>query len=94
MMEMHQLVTMIQGANVLACLAIATFFARWWRNTADTFFLLFALAFGIFAINRAALVVLSERDENLWPYVIRLGAFLLIAAAIVVKNRARASTPS
>ena len=83
-------VTLIQGANVLACLAIATFFLRFWWRTRDMFFLLFSAAFAVFAANRFALALTEERDEALALYVVRLFAFLLIAAAIFIKNRERA----
>ncbi|MCW2960582.1 MAG: hypothetical protein JWM25_1678 [Thermoleophilia bacterium] len=88
-MENDHVVTMIQGANVLACLAIAAFFLRSWRTTHDTFFLLFSLAFGMFAVNRCALAFVDERDEALSLYLVRLAAFLMIATAIVLKNRTR-----
>ena len=81
--------TLIQGANVLACLAIATFFLRFWRRTNDTFFLMFAAAFGVFAVNRFAIALTEERDEAVALYLVRLFAFLLIAAAIIIKNRQR-----
>ncbi len=82
--------TLIQGANVLACLAIAAFFLRFWRRTRDTFFLMFSAAFGMFAINRFAIALTEERDEAIILYLVRLSAFLLIAAAIIIKNRQRA----
>lgn len=86
-MDADQLETMIQGANVLACAAIATFFARSWRRSGDRFFFLFALAFATFSANRLMLAVTEERDEALGLYVVRLAAFLMIALAIVLKNR-------
>lgn len=86
-MDSAQVETMIQGANVFACLAIATFFLRAWHRSRDGFFLLFMLAFVVFAVNRTALAFTEERDEALGAYVVRLGAFLLIALAIVLKNR-------
>ena len=88
-MDAQQLEIMIQGANVLACAAIATFFARSWRRSGDRFFLLFALAFTTFGVNRFALAFSEERDESLGLYLVRLVAFLLIAVAIVLKNRER-----
>jgi len=94
-MDAEALETLIQGANVLACAAIATFFARSWRRTGDRFFLLFALAFATFGANRLALAMTEERDEALGLYLVRLVSFLLIAAAIVLKNReGEARTPN
>lgn len=86
-METAQLETLIQGANVMACLAIAAFFWRSWKRTHDSFFLLFSLAFAVFSSNRFALALTEERDESLGLYLVRLAAFVLIALAIVQKNR-------
>lgn len=81
----------LAGAGALASLAIALFFFRFWRQTADRFFLLFALAFATFAVNRSALVALGDEDENrAWVYLLRLAAFVLIIVAVVEKNRPRA----
>lgn len=88
-MDTAQLETMIQGANVLACASIALFFLRSWRRTSDRFFLLFSLAFATFAANRLALAFTEEQDESLGLYLVRLAAFVLIAAAILIKNGER-----
>jgi hypothetical protein len=93
-MHADQLETLIQGANVLACLAIAAFFLRAWRRTHDRFFALFMLAFVTFAVNRFALALTEERDEALGLYLVRLAAFVLIALAIVQKNRDGEGRPS
>lgn len=70
--------------------AIATlFFLRFWRETGDRLFAYFALAFALLLVQRIALaVVVGWRGDTWWYYLIRLVAFLLIAAAIVDKNRA------
>ena len=86
-MDTAQVETLIQGANVLACAAIGTFFLRAWQRNHDRFFLLFTLAFFTFAVNRFALALTEERAEALGLYVVRLIGFLFIAAAIVLKNR-------
>lgn len=78
----------LSGAIALGSAAIALFFLRFWRQTADRFFLLFAAAFAVFAGNRVVLLVQrGHGDEGTWAYLIRLVAFLLILAAIVDKNR-------
>lgn len=81
----------LSGASFLAAVAIALFFLRFWRETGDRFFALFALAFAVFSANRVALTFVDAEDEatRTWIYVVRLVAFLLIIAAIVEKNRAR-----
>lgn len=84
------MIEFLSGASVLAAAAISLFFLRFWRQTGDRFFGLFALAFLVFALNRLALVVLDSEDESrTWVYVARLAAFVLILVAIVDKNRPR-----
>ena len=78
----------LSGASMFASLAIAVFFFRFWRAAGDRLFLFFALAFGVFAVNRVLLFALDEEVE-VWVYASRAAAFLLIIAAIVDKNRSR-----
>ena len=83
-------VTFLAGGSTVAAAAIAIFFLRFWRETSDRLFLLFAIAFAIFAGNRLALTVLDDDGEgNTLIYLARAGAFGLIIAAIVDKNRSR-----
>lgn len=80
----------VLGFTAFGCLAIAMFFLRFWRVTADRFFALMALGFAIFAVNRTVLAFFDE-DSEARPilYVVRLLAFAVILAAIIDKNRAR-----
>jgi 4-hydroxybenzoate polyprenyltransferase len=80
---------LLQGATMMGCLTVALFFLRFWRETGDRFFLIFALAFATFGVNRLLLVALDDDEAQTAVYAARLVAFLLIAAAIVDKNRAR-----
>lgn len=81
-------VTFLAGASTVAAAAIALFFLRFWRDTRDRLFLLFAIAFAIFAANRLALTVLDDEGEGATlVYAARAGAFALIIGAIVDKNR-------
>jgi hypothetical protein len=78
----------LAGASFLAAAAIALFFLRFWRDTGDRFFALFALAFAIFAVNRLVLTILDDESEaRTVVYVVRAVAFGLIVVAIVDKNR-------
>jgi hypothetical protein len=76
----------LSGGSMVACFAIALFFLRFWRETADRLFGIFALAFAVFGANRILILVLDDEDE-IWVYVTRVVVFLLIIAAIVDKNR-------
>lgn len=89
---MSDLPIFLTGGTATACLAIGLYFLRFWRRTDDRFFLMFALAFWVFAANRLALIVIGDENESARTvvYVIRLAAFLLILAAIADKNRGAA----
>ena len=64
------------------------FFLRYWRDTRDSLFLAFAIAFLVEGANRAArLFAAHPNDGTTWVYLVRFFAFLLILAAIVRKNR-------
>ncbi len=87
------MIDFLAGANALACAVIALFFLRFWRETADRLFAIFALSFGLFAVNRVALAVLEDVHEGRTVvYLLRLAAFALIAYAIVDKSRTAART--
>jgi hypothetical protein len=78
----------LMGAVAMASFVAMLFFLRYWRQTGDSFFLLFAVSFGCDAATRAILAVwqLSEDTEPL-IYLSRLFTFGLIIVAIVLKNR-------
>jgi hypothetical protein len=82
---MYQLIT---GMLTILSLVAALFFAISWRRTSDRFFLIFALAFTLLAIERLILGLLNLPESPLLSiYIVRLVAFLLIIIAIVDKNR-------
>ena len=66
----------------------ALFFARFWAQSRDRLFALFAAAFALLAIQRLALS-LSEApiEERTIFYLLRFFAFAVIAVAIMDKNR-------
>ena len=61
---------------------------RFWRQTKDSFFLLFSMAFGLDAVTRVVTGISATTDET-EPlfYVARLVSFSLIIVAILLKNR-------
>lgn len=80
----------LQGATMLASVAVALFFLRFWRRTGDRFFAVFAAAFAVFAVNRLLLATLADDSEaRTWVYAMRAAMFLMIAVAIVDKNYGR-----
>ena len=76
------------GAIAALSATVALFFLRFWRQTRDSFFILFAAAFLLEAVNRVALAVVTYADED-EPvfYLIRLLSYGLIIVAIWRKNR-------
>ena len=78
-------------AGVMAALycVAGLFFLRFWTQSRDRLFAIFAVAFWLLALQRLLLAWLDhERYGVTWLYGVRLVAFLLILAAIVDKNRA------
>ncbi|HKU59897.1 MAG TPA: DUF5985 family protein [Gemmatimonadales bacterium] len=79
----------VSGAITMGYLVVGLFFLRFWRDTRDRLFLIFAVAFWILAVQRVALVLTRHMAETAAGlYLLRLFAFLLILAAIIDKNRA------
>ena len=78
------------GAIVACCAIVALFFVRFWRQTRDRFFLLFAASFGLEAADRLglALIPYAAEDEPVF-YLVRLVGYGLILVAIWQKNRGR-----
>jgi hypothetical protein len=76
------------GATTLGFWVVGLFFLRFWLQTRDRLFAIFALAFWILGINRIVFLLLIQVDEaNSLPlYMVRLVAFSLILAAILDKN--------
>ena len=78
------------GGIAVASFVAGLFFFRFWLHTRDRFFVFFALSFWIEAVNRCAMMLHLEPNEDVpGYYVVRLVAYGLIIAAIVDKNRAR-----
>lgn len=85
---MNDLNSVLSGAVAMASFVATIFFLRFWRQTLDKFFLLFAIAFGLDAAARV-LLGLSGMPSEVEPlfYLARLITFGIIIGAIVRKNR-------
>lgn len=85
-------VLFLSGMLTMGYLVVAGFFFRFWRQTQDRLFISFAIAFGLLAVQRVLLASEFALLENhVGAYGLRLLAFLLIAFAVVMKNRQRPS---
>ncbi|HZG42858.1 MAG TPA: DUF5985 family protein [Longimicrobium sp.] len=79
---------LISGALVMGYFVAGLYFLRFWRDTRDRLFGIFAAAFWLLAAQRAALALTTDANgEQVVLYAIRLLAFVLILAAIIDKNR-------
>jgi zinc transporter ZupT len=82
------LTALVSGLLVMGYAVAGLFFLRFWRETHDRLFGIFAGAFWLLALQRLLLAVLRDPNgEQLWLYGVRLLAFVLILVAIVDKNR-------
>ena len=78
------------GVIVTTSLAAGAFFLKFWKQTRDRLFVIFAVSFVILALTRIVMVIMDLPDnEHTVLYWLRLAAYLLILLAIVDKNLRR-----
>ena len=78
------------GAVTMGCAVAGLYFLRFWRQSFDRLFLLFALAFWLLAANYALLGTIQFANEaRVYVFSVRLVAFCLILYGIFDKNRRR-----
>lgn len=76
------------GAIAMACGIVGLFFFRFWRDTGDRLFAIFAVSFWLLGLSRLGLALAQPMtEEYTYLYWVRFVAFLLIIIAIVDKNR-------
>ena len=80
----------LAGIATCGSWGIAAFFFRFWRETHDRFFALFAAAFLILSMNWMLVATMHPSTESRpFFYILRLTAFGLIILAVIDKNRPR-----
>jgi hypothetical protein len=85
------MINFIHGFLAMGCLISGVYFLRFWRQTRDRLFLIFALAFWVLGVERLLLsLTMPEAEYHAYIYLVRLSAFLLIIGAIIDKNRSPA----
>jgi hypothetical protein len=84
----------LSGALATGLAVAGLFFLRFWRDTGDRLFALFALAFFAMAANRVQLGLTNGPEDREWKYWVRFIAFALILVAILDKNRPRRRPPA
>ena len=83
------LLAFLSGAATMGFALAALFFLRFWRDTRDSLFLSFAIAFLLLGAVHAILTLADiPVEERSWVYLIRLTAFILILVAVIRKNLA------
>lgn len=92
----------IMGASAMACAVIGLFFLRFWRDTGDRLFAIFAVAFWLFGLTRVALTIWPSPavrlpghagpEHEIYIYLVRLAAYALILLAVIDKNRSPRKT--
>jgi len=76
---------MLLGGIIMGSFVAGLFFLRFWKSTKDRFFLFFAVAFWIEAVNRVVLGLVEWSEDFPVIYLIRLCTFVLILYAIIEK---------
>jgi uncharacterized membrane protein HdeD (DUF308 family) len=76
----------------MASITIGVFFLRFWKDTRDRFFLFFAISFLLEGVNRVALGLVADPNEDR-PifYIVRFLSFIIICIAIIEKNRTKST---
>ncbi len=81
---------LLSGMIAMGYFAVALFFLRFWRTTGDRLFLLFSVSFGLLTYQRVAVgMLVPAHEDTLAAHTLRLVAYVMIAGAVVDKNRAR-----
>jgi len=80
----------LHGAITMASATVAIFFLRYWRSTRDRLLLIFSVAFALMATQW--LLVTALPGSVTIAHLLRFAAFLLIALAVLDKNRNREKT--
>ena len=88
---------LLLGAIAMASVTVGLFFLRFWKDTGDRLFLFFAMSFLLEGLNRAALGLSPNPNEDQpFFYFVRFLSYVLILIAVVNKNRKKSglSKPS
>jgi hypothetical protein len=79
--------TFVMGAISMGFAVSSCFFYKFWRASGDRLFLLFSIAFFLFAALRLALVLTNSPESASSLYLVRLAGFVILVWAIIDKNR-------
>lgn len=85
-MSVEMILLVLHGALMAATATCGLFFLRFWRESQDRLFLVFALAFWVLSVNWLVIVMGQGELHSVVPYSVRLAAFVLILLGILDKN--------
>ena len=86
------MILLLSGAIVMGYWVAGLYFFRFWRRSGDRLFAVFGAAFWLLGVQRLALAIHAEWNNEYGSlYMLRLLAFLMMIAAIIDKNRTGAS---
>ena len=78
----------VMGLTAMGSWVAGLFFLRFWKESRDRLFLIFAMAFWFLGLSRLAVALTPDASENhIYLYWLRFLAFALILVAIIDKNR-------
>lgn len=80
------MIPFLNGLNTMGFALAGLYFLRFWRQTRDMFFIWFAAAFWLFALNYVTDVLFDFGADSIATYVLRLIGFGLIMVGILSKN--------
>ena len=82
------LVHFLSGAVSFGFALAALFFLRFWRDSRDSLFVYFAMAFALLALGQAVVTFSATFvEDRSWAYLIRLAGFGMLLLGIARKNR-------
>ena len=89
----HDVIIFFQAISATAAWASGLIFFRFWRQSHDSLFAFFGSAFWLLGVSWALLALFSPTEEaRPYVYSVRLVAFGLLIAGMLVKNRRDATS--
>ncbi len=87
----------LNGMTVALCAVAAVLFLKFWSSSHDRLFIYFAAAFCVLSLERTTLIIVQQyvvnsSDYDIYIYLVRLMAYLLLIIGIIEKNRSRPAT--
>lgn len=86
---MSEINDFLRGAIAMGHAVAGLFFLRFYWQTRDRFFVLFAAAFFLLGGTRVGMIFLADPMEQHFLYWLRFASYLLILGAILDKNLPR-----